>query len=137
MCLYQGETPKNRAEKAQDSELAAYLENRQHYQMIQREDQETAVWNCATLYEQDVDEDADVSFLILGTLTAAPWEAWVTGRLVHRFQFVLSRNDTCQQTESEAVPKSDRNMYLIMIMAVMMETVMETVMWYTGGWSLC
>ncbi|XP_037309498.2 diacylglycerol kinase zeta isoform X3 [Pungitius pungitius] len=39
----QGETPKNRAEKAHDSELAAYLENRQHYQMIQREDQETAV----------------------------------------------------------------------------------------------
>lgn len=39
----QGDTPKNRAEKAQDSELAAYLENRQHYQMIQREDQETAV----------------------------------------------------------------------------------------------
>ncbi|XP_054480128.1 diacylglycerol kinase zeta-like isoform X1 [Anoplopoma fimbria] len=39
----QGETPKNRAEKANDSELAAYLENRQHYQMIQREDQETAV----------------------------------------------------------------------------------------------
>ncbi|XP_058478583.1 diacylglycerol kinase zeta-like isoform X4 [Solea solea] len=39
----QGDTPKNRAEKAQDAELAAYLENRQHYQMIQREDQETAV----------------------------------------------------------------------------------------------
>ncbi|XP_077143013.1 diacylglycerol kinase zeta isoform X3 [Ranitomeya variabilis] len=39
----QGDTPKNRAEKAKDSELAAYLENRQHYQMIQREDQETAV----------------------------------------------------------------------------------------------
>ncbi|XP_068165072.1 diacylglycerol kinase zeta-like isoform X2 [Antennarius striatus] len=39
----QGDTPKNRAEKAQDPELAAYLENRQHYQMIQREDQETAV----------------------------------------------------------------------------------------------
>ncbi|XP_067104531.1 diacylglycerol kinase zeta isoform X4 [Osmerus mordax] len=39
----QGDTPKHRAEKAQDSELAAYLENRQHYQMIQREDQETAV----------------------------------------------------------------------------------------------
>ncbi|KAM9327945.1 diacylglycerol kinase zeta-like isoform 3-T3 [Pholidichthys leucotaenia] len=39
----QGETPKNRAEKAHDDELAAYLENRQHYQMIQREDQETAV----------------------------------------------------------------------------------------------
>ncbi|XP_034533338.1 diacylglycerol kinase zeta isoform X2 [Notolabrus celidotus] len=39
----QGDTPKNRAEKAQDAELAGYLENRQHYQMIQREDQETAV----------------------------------------------------------------------------------------------
>ncbi|KAI5619011.1 diacylglycerol kinase zeta isoform X5, partial [Silurus asotus] len=39
----QGDTPKNRAEKAKDAELAAYLENRQHYQMIQREDQETAV----------------------------------------------------------------------------------------------
>lgn len=39
----QGDTPKHRAEKAQDAELAAYLENRQHYQMIQREDQETAV----------------------------------------------------------------------------------------------
>lgn len=41
--VFQGDTPKNRAEKAKDSELAAYLENRQHYQMIQREDQETAV----------------------------------------------------------------------------------------------
>lgn len=39
----QGETPKQRAEKAADHELAEYLENRQHYQMIQREDQETAV----------------------------------------------------------------------------------------------
>ncbi|XP_054624789.1 diacylglycerol kinase zeta-like isoform X2 [Dunckerocampus dactyliophorus] len=39
----QGDTPRNRAEKAKDAELAAYLENRQHYQMIQREDQETAV----------------------------------------------------------------------------------------------
>ncbi|XP_028320692.1 diacylglycerol kinase zeta isoform X2 [Gouania willdenowi] len=39
----QGDTPKNRAEKANDAELAAYLGNRQHYQMIQREDQETAV----------------------------------------------------------------------------------------------
>nr|XP_020441708.1 diacylglycerol kinase zeta-like isoform X2 [Monopterus albus] len=39
----QGDTPKNRAEKSHDAELAAYLENRQHYQMIQREDQETAV----------------------------------------------------------------------------------------------
>ncbi|XP_035251993.1 diacylglycerol kinase zeta-like isoform X5 [Anguilla anguilla] len=39
----QGDTPKQRAEKAKDQELATYLENRQHYQMIQREDQETAV----------------------------------------------------------------------------------------------
>ncbi|XP_078139074.1 diacylglycerol kinase zeta [Centroberyx gerrardi] len=39
----QGETPKQRADKAEDQELAEYLENRQHYQMIQREDQETAV----------------------------------------------------------------------------------------------
>ncbi|KAK2842882.1 hypothetical protein Q5P01_013082 [Channa striata] len=39
----QGETPKQRADKANDPELADYLENRQHYQMIQREDQETAV----------------------------------------------------------------------------------------------
>ncbi|XP_051951976.1 diacylglycerol kinase zeta-like isoform X2 [Xyrauchen texanus] len=39
----QGDTPKHRAEKAKDADLAAYLGNRQHYQMIQREDQETAV----------------------------------------------------------------------------------------------
>uniref|UniRef100_A0A673JF66 Diacylglycerol kinase n=1 Tax=Sinocyclocheilus rhinocerous TaxID=307959 RepID=A0A673JF66_9TELE len=39
----QGETPKMYAERAQDMELAAYLENRQHHQMIQREDHETAV----------------------------------------------------------------------------------------------
>ncbi|KAI1895948.1 hypothetical protein AGOR_G00112030 [Albula goreensis] len=39
----QGDTPKQRAEKAGDQDLAAYLENRQHYQMIQREDQETSV----------------------------------------------------------------------------------------------
>ncbi|KAG2463235.1 DGKZ kinase, partial [Polypterus senegalus] len=38
-----GDTPKHKAEKAKDQELAAYLGNRQHYQMIQREDQETAV----------------------------------------------------------------------------------------------
>uniref|UniRef100_A0A8C6SW56 Diacylglycerol kinase n=1 Tax=Neogobius melanostomus TaxID=47308 RepID=A0A8C6SW56_9GOBI len=37
------QTPKQRAEKAADHDLAEYLENRQHYQMIQREDQETAV----------------------------------------------------------------------------------------------
>ncbi|XP_051979209.1 diacylglycerol kinase zeta isoform X2 [Xyrauchen texanus] len=39
----QGETPKMYAEKAQDFELAEYLENRQHYQMIQRDDHETTV----------------------------------------------------------------------------------------------
>ncbi|KAG7233037.1 hypothetical protein INR49_007553 [Caranx melampygus] len=39
----QGETPKQRAEKARDQDLAEYLEDRQHYQMIQREDHETAV----------------------------------------------------------------------------------------------
>ncbi|XP_065147564.1 diacylglycerol kinase zeta isoform X3 [Paramisgurnus dabryanus] len=39
----QGESPKAYAEKAQDFVLAEYLENRQHYQMIQREDHETAV----------------------------------------------------------------------------------------------
>ncbi|XP_047241564.1 diacylglycerol kinase zeta isoform X2 [Girardinichthys multiradiatus] len=39
----QGDTPKHRAAKANDQELANYLENCQHYQMIQREDQETAV----------------------------------------------------------------------------------------------
>ncbi|ROL54638.1 Diacylglycerol kinase zeta [Anabarilius grahami] len=39
----QGETPKMYAERAQDFELAEYLENRQHHQMIQRDDHETAV----------------------------------------------------------------------------------------------
>ncbi|KAI4880353.1 hypothetical protein NFI96_021117 [Prochilodus magdalenae] len=39
----QGDTPKVHAEKAQDKQLAEYLENQQHHQMIQREDQETAV----------------------------------------------------------------------------------------------
>lgn len=39
----QGETSKIYAERARDVELAAYLENRQHHQMIQREDHETAV----------------------------------------------------------------------------------------------
>lgn len=41
--VFQGETPKQRAEKANDQKLAEYLESCQHYQMIQREDQETAV----------------------------------------------------------------------------------------------
>ncbi|CAN0426831.1 unnamed protein product [Lampetra fluviatilis] len=39
----QGNTPQHKAQEAGDPELAAYLENRQHYQMIVREDQETAV----------------------------------------------------------------------------------------------
>lgn len=39
----QGETPKMFAERAGDMDLAEYLENRQHHQMIQREDHETAV----------------------------------------------------------------------------------------------
>uniref|UniRef100_A0A3B3RH61 Diacylglycerol kinase n=1 Tax=Paramormyrops kingsleyae TaxID=1676925 RepID=A0A3B3RH61_9TELE len=39
----QGDTPKNCAEKSEDQDLADYLGNRQHFQMIQREDQETAV----------------------------------------------------------------------------------------------
>ncbi|XP_056595763.1 diacylglycerol kinase zeta isoform X2 [Triplophysa dalaica] len=39
----QGDSPKMYAEKAKDFELAEYLENQQHYQMIQREDHETAV----------------------------------------------------------------------------------------------
>uniref|UniRef100_A0A3Q3JT45 Diacylglycerol kinase n=2 Tax=Monopterus albus TaxID=43700 RepID=A0A3Q3JT45_MONAL len=39
----QGDTPKQHAEKADHQDLAEYLENRQHYQMIQREDQETTV----------------------------------------------------------------------------------------------
>ncbi|KAM3870041.1 diacylglycerol kinase zeta [Diretmus argenteus] len=39
----QGETPRQRAENAEDQELAEYLKNQQHHQMIQREDQETAV----------------------------------------------------------------------------------------------
>lgn len=39
----QGDTPKNRAERAKDLELAAWLDSKQHSQMILREDQETAV----------------------------------------------------------------------------------------------
>ncbi|XP_037539228.1 diacylglycerol kinase zeta [Nematolebias whitei] len=39
----QGDTPKHRAAKANDQELADYLGSCQHYQMIQREDEETAV----------------------------------------------------------------------------------------------
>uniref|UniRef100_A0AAR2LZU0 Diacylglycerol kinase n=1 Tax=Pygocentrus nattereri TaxID=42514 RepID=A0AAR2LZU0_PYGNA len=39
----QGDTPKAHAERAQDWVLAEYLESHQHLQMIQRDDQETAV----------------------------------------------------------------------------------------------
>lgn len=39
----QGDTPKNRAEKSKDLQLAAWLDNKQHSQMILREDQETTV----------------------------------------------------------------------------------------------
>nr|XP_043891870.1 diacylglycerol kinase zeta isoform X3 [Solea senegalensis] len=39
----QGETPKQRAVAADDLELAEYLEKHNHYQMIQKEDKETAV----------------------------------------------------------------------------------------------
>ncbi|XP_073798856.1 diacylglycerol kinase zeta isoform X17 [Danio rerio] len=39
----QGETPKMYAERTRDYELAEYLENQQHHQMIQRDDHETAV----------------------------------------------------------------------------------------------
>lgn len=58
----QGETPKQRAEKANDQELADYLENRQHYQMIQREDQETAVWSPPRP-SQTVRVSSDLSFI--------------------------------------------------------------------------
>ncbi|KAM6937331.1 diacylglycerol kinase zeta isoform 3-T3 [Xenentodon cancila] len=39
----QGDTPKQRAAKSSDQDLADYLESCQHNQMIQREDQETVV----------------------------------------------------------------------------------------------
>ncbi|XP_059508258.1 diacylglycerol kinase iota [Stegostoma tigrinum] len=40
---FKGNTPRHKAQEAGDLELAAYLENRQHYQMMAREDLETAV----------------------------------------------------------------------------------------------
>ncbi|XP_043564875.1 diacylglycerol kinase iota isoform X1 [Chiloscyllium plagiosum] len=40
---FEGNTPRHKAQEAGDLELAAYLENRQHYQMMAREDLETAV----------------------------------------------------------------------------------------------
>lgn len=39
----QGDTAKAHAERAQDLQLAEYLENQQHHQMIQRDDHETTV----------------------------------------------------------------------------------------------
>ncbi|XP_041354079.1 diacylglycerol kinase zeta-like isoform X4 [Gigantopelta aegis] len=40
---YQGNTPQQQALKAEDSELAAYLQNQEHFQLVASEDQETAV----------------------------------------------------------------------------------------------
>ncbi|XP_050392923.1 diacylglycerol kinase zeta isoform X2 [Patella vulgata] len=40
---YQGNTPRQQALKAEDKELAAYLENQEHFQLVSSEDQETAV----------------------------------------------------------------------------------------------
>lgn len=40
---FQGKTPKQRAEKANDPELADYLETRQHPELVPRDDQETVV----------------------------------------------------------------------------------------------
>ncbi|XP_070538352.1 diacylglycerol kinase zeta-like isoform X4 [Ptychodera flava] len=40
---YQGNTPRLQALKADDNELAAFLESKEHYQLIVSEDQETAV----------------------------------------------------------------------------------------------
>ncbi|GCB72073.1 hypothetical protein scyTo_0006160 [Scyliorhinus torazame] len=40
---FEGNTPRHKAQEAGDLELAAYLENRQHYQVVAREDLETAV----------------------------------------------------------------------------------------------
>ncbi|XP_059141067.1 diacylglycerol kinase zeta-like [Physella acuta] len=40
---FQGNSPRQQALKAEDKELAAYLENQEHFQLVQSEDQETAV----------------------------------------------------------------------------------------------
>ncbi|CAH1798907.1 unnamed protein product, partial [Owenia fusiformis] len=40
---YQGNTPRLQAVKAEDKELAAYLESQEHFQLVVSEDQETAV----------------------------------------------------------------------------------------------
>lgn len=42
--LFQGKTPRDRAQQAGDPDLASYLESRQNYQMVSHEDLETAVW---------------------------------------------------------------------------------------------
>ncbi|KAK7497166.1 hypothetical protein BaRGS_00011460 [Batillaria attramentaria] len=40
---FQGNSPRQQALKAEDKELAAYLENQEHFQLVVSEDQETAV----------------------------------------------------------------------------------------------
>ncbi|KAK3769756.1 hypothetical protein RRG08_046862 [Elysia crispata] len=40
---FHGNSPRQQALKAEDKELAAYLENQEHFQLVQSEDQETAV----------------------------------------------------------------------------------------------
>ncbi|XP_067676012.1 diacylglycerol kinase zeta-like isoform X3 [Haliotis asinina] len=40
---YQGNTPQQQAQKAEDKDLAAYLQNQEHFQLVVSEDQETAV----------------------------------------------------------------------------------------------
>lgn len=68
-CFYQGETPKDKAEKAPDPELAAYLGNRQHYQMIQREDQETTVWWTE---KRKYEGDAVLFLVVIGPIRFPP-----------------------------------------------------------------
>lgn len=69
-CGSQGDTPKDKAEKAPDPELAAYLGNRQHYQMIQREDQETTVWEgwMAPPAKRKYDDDAVRFLSVIGLI---------------------------------------------------------------------
>ncbi|XP_076445918.1 diacylglycerol kinase zeta-like [Babylonia areolata] len=40
---FHGNSPRQQALKAEDKELAAYLENQEHFQLVVSEDQETAV----------------------------------------------------------------------------------------------
>lgn len=127
MFLHQGDTPKNRAEKAHDAELAAYLENRQHYQMIQREDQETAVWHGRTLRGQDEGEEMAVLFLSYMRLTPAHL-GLCDGRTGTRTQvdhWHLSFLESTK-TKNEAVPNLI-NKHLILIMTVIVMIAMTEV----------